>query len=217
MEGAHEDDARRAEDSEPVAEAAQEAPERPTERMEAEAPAAAAPAPEPEPAPAPVEESPVQEHHPEPEAEAPAPQPEAEQKPEQISMTPPEPEEAEPVVVRAEAAEDDDADEPDTGTLKKDELRRAVAGTAKKTPDEAWSGDADDGRVSAEALIAPTMRKRHPYAPEPVAEPDTERRMKVYAFANQKGGVAKTTTTLNLAVALSESGHKVLCLSLIHI
>ena len=38
--------------------------------------------------------------------------------------------------------------------------------------------------------------------------------MKVFAFANQKGGVAKTTTTLNLAVALSESGHRVLCVDL---
>ncbi|MCB0875459.1 MAG: ParA family protein [Solirubrobacterales bacterium] len=38
--------------------------------------------------------------------------------------------------------------------------------------------------------------------------------MQVFAFANQKGGVAKTTTTLNLAVALSESGHRVLCVDL---
>ena len=38
--------------------------------------------------------------------------------------------------------------------------------------------------------------------------------MKVFAFANQKGGVAKTTTTLNLAVALAESGHRVLCVDL---
>ncbi len=36
----------------------------------------------------------------------------------------------------------------------------------------------------------------------------------VMAFANQKGGVAKTTTTLNLAVALKESGHRVLAVDL---
>jgi chromosome partitioning protein len=37
---------------------------------------------------------------------------------------------------------------------------------------------------------------------------------KVIAFTNQKGGVAKTTTTLNLAVAFSEKGHRVLCVDL---
>src|SRR3977135_1809390 len=37
---------------------------------------------------------------------------------------------------------------------------------------------------------------------------------KVVAFANQKGGVAKTTTTLNLAVAFAEEGHRVLCVSM---
>jgi chromosome partitioning protein len=37
---------------------------------------------------------------------------------------------------------------------------------------------------------------------------------RVIAFANQKGGVAKTTTTLNLAVALKESGLNVLCVDL---
>src|SRR5215813_3694932 len=37
---------------------------------------------------------------------------------------------------------------------------------------------------------------------------------RVIAFANQKGGVAKTTTTLNLGVALKEQGHSVLIVDL---
>ncbi len=39
-------------------------------------------------------------------------------------------------------------------------------------------------------------------------------RARVIAFANQKGGVAKTTTTLNLAAAFAEEGHRVLCIDM---
>src|ERR671917_600716 len=39
-------------------------------------------------------------------------------------------------------------------------------------------------------------------------------RARVIAFANQKGGVAKTTTTLNLAAAFGEEGHRVLCVDM---
>jgi chromosome partitioning protein len=60
-------------------------------------------------------------------------------------------------------------------------------------------------------LLAPS---RHEPAVA-VAEPEEAvEHADVIAFANQKGGVAKTTTTLNLAVAFAESGYRVLCVDL---
>ncbi|HEU4907205.1 MAG TPA: AAA family ATPase [Solirubrobacterales bacterium] len=66
-------------------------------------------------------------------------------------------------------------------------------------------------RMQARDLITPS---RHSLV---VEEPEVEaptKHAEVIAFANQKGGVAKTTTTLNLAVAFAESGHRVLCIDL---
>src|ERR1700761_4100091 len=82
-----------------------------------------------------------------------------------------------------------------------------------KTP-EPKSDDEEpgDARMKAVDLIAPTrIDFLKPAEPEPGAPVKTA---DVIAFANQKGGVAKTTTTLNLAVAFAESGYRVLCIDL---
>src|SRR3712207_626065 len=52
-----------------------------------------------------------------------------------------------------------------------------------------------------------------PTTVQPAPAPPTND-AEVIAFANQKGGVAKTTTTLNLACAFAEKGHRVLCVDM---
>jgi chromosome partitioning protein len=77
---------------------------------------------------------------------------------------------------------------------------------------EAIVADPDAGRIAASEALAP---KRTPgVIRTEAAEQEGGRHAKVIAFANQKGGVAKTTTTLNLAVAFAESGHRVLAIDL---
>jgi chromosome partitioning protein len=74
----------------------------------------------------------------------------------------------------------------------------------------AASGDEPE-RFMPRDLLAPS---RHEVVVER-AEPEAPvKHAEVIAFANQKGGVAKTTTTLNLAVAFAESGYRVLCVDL---
>ncbi len=89
---------------------------------------------------------------------------------------------------------------------------------------------AESARMKADEAVGPTpSRNAQPDDPKgkpEKAEKDAKaekgdskpdkgnRRAKVIAFANQKGGVAKTTTALNLAVAFKESGHDVLAIDM---
>jgi chromosome partitioning protein len=84
----------------------------------------------------------------------------------------------------------------------------ADAPAESQSPEGDQPSNDEPARMRAEELITPS---RHPGADDAEAETALA---KVISFANQKGGVAKTTTTLNLAVAFSESGHRVLCIDL---
>lgn len=83
----------------------------------------------------------------------------------------------------------------------------AAPANGESPPDGEPSGD-DSGRLTPEEIIAPTPQRRS------TSETEAGEPAQVIAFANQKGGVAKTTTTLNLAVAFAESGHRVLAIDL---
>src|SRR5262245_55800849 len=84
----------------------------------------------------------------------------------------------------------------------------------------------DSGRLSPDDVVGPKPgkrgkkaakgskpRKQAAKAKSPSAR-SSKGPAKVIAFANQKGGVAKTTTALNLAVAFKESGHRVLAVDM---
>jgi len=67
-------------------------------------------------------------------------------------------------------------------------------------------------RLHAADLLVPNRRDFIKPVEPPAGQPTD--RAEVISLANQKGGVAKTTTTLNLAVALAEMGNRVLCIDL---
>ena len=72
--------------------------------------------------------------------------------------------------------------------------------------------------VVSEAAPDPSPDVSEAPAPDegeaPVAADPTRAATRVIALANQKGGVAKTTTTLNLGVAFREMGYRVLLVDL---
>jgi chromosome partitioning protein len=119
---------------------------------------------------------------------------ESEQPMEQAAPSPPEPEDEE---IRVS----ENGGSPNGGSH---DVGAAV--TAEPEPEE-------PRRMTASELIAPSRREMQTHSGG-AEEEGEQKSAEVIAFANQKGGVAKTTTTLNLAVAFSETGHRVLCIDL---
>jgi chromosome partitioning protein len=154
--------------------------------------------PQPEPAATPPEPEPVM-------TAEPAAQPAAEPAAQTAAQTAAEP--AAPSVVPSFEPPEPEAAEPT--------VKRASAPTPPPV-NQVEPADDDHTRISVAEALAPMREPARPRVGDPVAaaaEPP-QRRAKIISFANQKGGVAKTTTTLNLAVAFKESGHDVLVVDL---
>ncbi len=86
--------------------------------------------------------------------------------------------------------------------------------SAGEVSDPTVAEDPDAGRINFEDALSPRRGAISAGTPDDAPAERPTGSAKVISFANQKGGVAKTTTTLNLAVAFAESGHRVLCIDL---
>ncbi len=119
-----------------------------------------------------------------------------------------------------EATRDDDVDfgtapessTPDAAPAEKTEPAPPVEDDLARVEEEA-AAEESEIRMKAADLLAPTKRDLDSHI-KPVAPEVPTDRADVISFANQKGGVAKTTSTLNMAVALAELGNRVLCIDL---
>ena len=82
------------------------------------------------------------------------------------------------------------------------------------TPDKKDKGKDEDSKQESKDTSKAEVKGEPKGKGKQPDKPKNEGPAKVIAFANQKGGVAKTTTALNLAVAFKESGHRVLCVDM---
>jgi len=116
----------------------------------------------------------------------------------------PEPSDEEPTA--AEPVAEDPEPEPVAEQPKPERApeRPPVNPVPEPEPDE-------EVRITASEAIKPTRTQG---AGAASGDDAPERRAEIISFANQKGGVAKTTTALNLAVAFKESGHRVLAVDM---
>jgi chromosome partitioning protein len=90
-------------------------------------------------------------------------------------------------------------------------LSRLLPRSQSRPEPVAEPGDAPEPAAPEEA---PRLHVLPSFTPQPAPVAEGGVMANVIALANQKGGVAKTTTTLNLGVALREAGHRVLVIDL---
>jgi chromosome partitioning protein len=99
----------------------------------------------------------------------------------------------------------------ESGRMRPEDLVAPTPEKKDKGKDDKESKDAKKTSSTAATKTAAGSSKAKAKQPD---KPKNKGPAKVIAFANQKGGVAKTTTALNLAVAFKESGHRVLCVDM---